>query len=121
LIGWWLLVVLVGPGESGKSTIFKQMKIIQIGGGFSQNELLAYRYIVYGNCITQMKVIVAAAEKLGIELESPETKVCALVVAVVVVDDDDDVCCGSACVLLIRYVVVQQCVCWSLQSRSSSL
>lgn len=71
----FVAAVYAGPGESGKSTIFKQMKIIQIGGGFSQNELLAYRYIVYGNCITQMKVIVAAAEKLGIEFESPDTKV----------------------------------------------
>jgi len=71
----FIAAVYAGPGESGKSTIFKQMKIIQIGGGFSQNELLAYRYIVYGNCITQMKVIVAAAEKLGIEFESPDTKV----------------------------------------------
>jgi len=68
-------LLLLGPGESGKSTIFKQMKILQLGGGFTEQELKAYRYIVFGNCITQMKVIVAAAEKLGIEYASPENKV----------------------------------------------
>lgn len=64
-----------GPGESGKSTIFKQMKLLQINGGFTQEELLAYRYIVYGNCLTQMKILVNSAQKLGIDLESDENKV----------------------------------------------
>lgn len=51
------------------------MKIIQDNGGFSTEELQSYKYIVYGNCVTQMKVIVNAATKLGIELESDENKV----------------------------------------------
>jgi len=65
-------ILLLGPGESGKSTIFKQMKIIQVNGGFSQQELKDYKYIIYGNVITQMKVIVTVALKLKIELSSPE-------------------------------------------------
>lgn len=67
---------LLGPGESGKSTIFKQMKIIQDNGGFSTDELQSYKYIVYGNCVTQMKVIVNAAMKLDIALDSDENRVC---------------------------------------------
>jgi len=63
-------LLLLGPGESGKSTIFKQMKILQVGGGFTQEELQQYRYIVYGNCITQMRVLVTACDKLGLEYES---------------------------------------------------
>jgi len=67
-------LLLLGPGESGKSTIFKQMKIIQLNGGFSTEELQSYKYIVYGNCVTQMKVIVNAALKLNLELEKAENK-----------------------------------------------
>lgn len=67
-------LLLLGPGESGKSTIFKQMKIIQKNGGYSEEELMAYRYIIFGNCITQMKVIVSAAFKLGIEFSSDEVR-----------------------------------------------
>jgi len=65
-------LLLLGPGESGKSTIFKQMKIIQDNGGFSTDELQSYKYIVYGNCVTQMKVIVNAATKMNIDLDSEE-------------------------------------------------
>lgn len=67
-------LLLLGPGESGKSTVFKQMKIIQDNGGFSTEELQSYKYIVYGNCVTQMKVIVNAAFKLGYQLDSPENE-----------------------------------------------
>jgi guanine nucleotide-binding protein subunit alpha len=65
-----------GPGESGKSTIFKQMKIIQMNGGFSPEELQSYKYIVYGNCVSQMKVLVAGALKLNLQFSSPENQVC---------------------------------------------
>lgn len=67
-------LLLLGPGESGKSTVFKQMKIIQDNGGFSTDELQSYKYIVYGNCVTQMKVIVNAAYKLGYQLDSEENE-----------------------------------------------
>lgn len=51
------------------------MKIIQVGGGFTDEEKKAFRYIVYSNCITQMKVLVGAAEKLGFEYESESNRV----------------------------------------------
>lgn len=65
-------LLLLGAGESGKSTIFKQMKIISMYGGFTNEELEFYKTVVYGNCITQMKVIVGVAQKLNITLESNE-------------------------------------------------
>lgn len=70
-------LLLLGPGESGKSTIFKQMKILQKkdGGGFSKEELLSYKYIVYGNCVTQMKALVTACGKLEIKLSNEENEV----------------------------------------------
>jgi len=67
-------LLLLGSGESGKSTIFKQMKIIQDNGGFSTEELQSYKYIVYGNCVTQMKVIVSAVMKMNITLDSEENR-----------------------------------------------
>jgi len=67
-------ILLLGPGESGKSTVFKQMKIIQTNGGFKDDELASYKYIVFGNCITQMKVIVSAATKLGIDFDNQENR-----------------------------------------------
>uniref|UniRef100_A0A6B2L968 Uncharacterized protein n=1 Tax=Arcella intermedia TaxID=1963864 RepID=A0A6B2L968_9EUKA len=63
-------LLLLGPGESGKSTIFKQMKILQIRGGFSQEELMNYKPIIYGNCVSQMKILVNAATDLEIPLEA---------------------------------------------------
>lgn len=61
-------LLLLGPGESGKSTIFKQMKILQKNGGFSKEEIQSYKYIVYGNCVTQMKVLVGVALKSNFQL-----------------------------------------------------
>lgn len=61
-------LLLLGPGESGKSTIFKQMKILQFGGGFTERESKAYRYVVFSNCMSQMKVLISAAARLGIPL-----------------------------------------------------
>ena len=44
------------------------MKIIQINGGFTQKELEAFRPVIYNNLISQMKVLVNAAERLGIPI-----------------------------------------------------
>lgn len=67
-------ILLLGPGESGKSTIFKQMKIIQDNGGYSKDELLEYKYIIFANCISQMKCLVDAGAKLGIDVANPSNK-----------------------------------------------
>jgi GTPase SAR1 family protein len=66
-------LLLLGTGESGKSTVFKQMKIIQDNGGFAKEELLDYGQIVKGNCVTQMKSILnAMVKKLNIPLKNKE-------------------------------------------------
>lgn len=62
-------LLLLGPGESGKSTVFKQLKIIQEDGGYTDEELSAYRFVVFGNCISQMRVLCQNAKKLQIEME----------------------------------------------------
>jgi len=67
-------ILLLGPGESGKSTIFKQMKIIQDNGGYTKDELMEYKYIIFANCISQMKCLVDAGVKLGMDVASISNK-----------------------------------------------
>lgn len=62
-------MLLLGTGESGKSTILKQMQIIH-GTGYSDDERLSYRDIVFSNIIQSMKVLLDAVEVLGIEYQS---------------------------------------------------
>jgi GTPase SAR1 family protein len=63
-------VLLLGAGESGKSTVVKQMKIIH-ENGFSTEECLACRELIYGNVVYSMQSIVANLGTLKIEV-SPE-------------------------------------------------
>ncbi|KAG0165155.1 guanine nucleotide-binding protein subunit alpha [Apophysomyces sp. BC1015] len=60
-------LLLLGAGESGKSTILKQMKLIH-DGGFSLDERAAYREIIFSNTIQSMHVILEAMELLDIPL-----------------------------------------------------
>ncbi|KAF8995832.1 heterotrimeric G-protein alpha subunit, GPA3-like protein [Cyathus striatus] len=64
-------ILLLGSGESGKSTIVKQMKILH-KGGFSPEERLQYRPIVYRNLIDSAQEVIAEIKKLGYEYESPQ-------------------------------------------------
>lgn len=55
--------MLLGAGESGKSTIVKQMKIIH-ETGYSDEERKAYRPVVYSNTIQSMMAIIRAMGQL---------------------------------------------------------
>lgn len=57
-------LLLLGAGESGKSTIAKQMKIIYLKG-FSDNERRPYREIIFSNIIMSMRSLVLAIDKFG--------------------------------------------------------
>ncbi|KAF8328661.1 G-protein alpha subunit-domain-containing protein [Cantharellus anzutake] len=64
-------ILLLGSGESGKSTIVKQMKILH-QGGFNEDELLLYRGVVNGNLVECTKGICWGVErKLGIDKVNP--------------------------------------------------
>jgi len=49
-------LLLLGAGESGKSTLFKQMISIY-GKGFPEQERITYTPIIYNNIITSMKTL----------------------------------------------------------------
>lgn len=63
----------VGSGESGKSTIVKQMKVIH-QGGYSREELAAYRLTIYKNLIDSAQSLVLAMEKLRLEPHRGENR-----------------------------------------------
>ncbi|CAG0894416.1 unnamed protein product [Cyprideis torosa] len=58
-------LLLLGAGESGKSTFLKQMNIIH-GKQFDLEALHEYRFVIYHNIVKGMKVLVDARQKLGI-------------------------------------------------------
>ncbi|CAG0913827.1 unnamed protein product [Notodromas monacha] len=59
-------LLLLGAGESGKSTIVKQMKIIH-ETGYSKEECIQYRPVVYSNTIQSLMAIIRAMGQLKIE------------------------------------------------------
>lgn len=65
---------MTGSGESGKSTIVKQMKIIH-QDGYSTDELLSWRLCVYKNLIESAKDLITATEKIQVQFENPHNKV----------------------------------------------
>ncbi|XP_045101979.1 guanine nucleotide-binding protein subunit alpha homolog isoform X2 [Portunus trituberculatus] len=61
-------LLLLGAGESGKSTFLKQMRIIH-GYRFGHEEIDEYRETIYKNIVMGMKVLVDARDKLRIPWE----------------------------------------------------
>jgi len=60
-------LLLLGAGESGKSTIAKQMKILHLEG-FTVEERLTYKSIIHSNVISSMKALVSATKDLNIPI-----------------------------------------------------
>lgn len=59
-------LLLLGAGESGKSTIFKQMKVIN-KNGYSDAEKKTFQSIVWSNTVVSLKTLFEAYEKLGLD------------------------------------------------------
>ncbi|KAM8975244.1 guanine nucleotide-binding protein G(i) subunit alpha-3 isoform 1-T1 [Pelodytes ibericus] len=59
-------LLLLGAGESGKSTIVKQMKIIH-EDGYSEDECRQYKVVVYSNTIQSIIAIIRAMGRLKID------------------------------------------------------
>ena len=63
-------ILLLGAGESGKSTFLKQMRIIH-GKDFDTDALNEFRPVIYSNVLKGMKVLADARRKLRIEWGNP--------------------------------------------------
>ncbi|XP_051570024.1 guanine nucleotide-binding protein subunit alpha-12a [Myxocyprinus asiaticus] len=66
-------ILLLGAGESGKSTFLKQMRIIH-GKEFDQKALLDFRDTIFENIIKGMRVLVDARDKLGVPWQNSENE-----------------------------------------------
>lgn len=62
-------LLLLGAGESGKSTIAKQMKIIHMSG-YTQQERLTFKPTIHNNVINAMRTLVEEASKRKLQLEA---------------------------------------------------
>lgn len=63
-----------GAGESGKSTVLKQMKLIY-AQGFTKNERLEGKPVVFNNVVHSMRTIFDVMSDQGIEFENKENEV----------------------------------------------
>lgn len=64
-----LKLLLLGTGESGKSTFIKQMRIIH-GSGYSDEDKRGFTKLVYQNIFMAMQSMIKAMEGLGIEFKN---------------------------------------------------
>ncbi|KAJ5267334.1 guanine nucleotide binding protein alpha subunit [Penicillium angulare] len=63
-------ILLLGAGESGKSTIIKQMRILY-SGGFSEDERCQTRVVIYSSIVIAFKIVlgIMSAENIDFEIE----------------------------------------------------
>ncbi|KAJ3188929.1 guanine nucleotide-binding protein subunit alpha [Gaertneriomyces sp. JEL0708] len=65
-------LLLLGAGESGKSTVLKQFKLIH-GVPFTETERLSYRPAILGNLMSSARALIGAMGKLGIAYSDPSS------------------------------------------------
>ncbi|KAK4972574.1 hypothetical protein LTR28_012219 [Elasticomyces elasticus] len=73
-------LLLLGAGESGKSTVLKQMRLIHTGG-FKKDERKQWKVTIFHNLLHAFQVIFSAMEEQDMDFENPENIRCAEVIA----------------------------------------
>lgn len=63
-----------GAGESGKSTILKQMRLIYTNG-FGEQERKEIRQVIFSNMVVAFKIIREEMIDMGLKYERPATEV----------------------------------------------
>ncbi|KAM3717017.1 Guanine nucleotide-binding protein alpha-3 subunit [Dirofilaria immitis] len=64
-------LLLLGPGECGKSTILKQMRLLHTNG-FTDEEINQQKKVIYNNIVQGMASILKGMKKLNIPFENSE-------------------------------------------------
>eukprot|EP00026_Physarum_polycephalum_P008807 Phypoly_transcript_08908.p1 GENE.Phypoly_transcript_08908~~Phypoly_transcript_08908.p1 ORF type:complete len:348 (+),score=44.06 Phypoly_transcript_08908:135-1178(+) len=74
-------LLLLGAGDSGKSTIAKQMKIIHLDG-FSEDERKGYKTTIATNILTAMRTLIAQANKFNYQLSAGNESQAQIIVSI---------------------------------------
>lgn len=64
-------LLLLGAGESGKSTVLKQMRLIY-AQGFSKTEKLEWKPVVFNNIVQSFRLIFDAMNELGLQFDNED-------------------------------------------------
>ncbi|KAI9228044.1 MAG: putative Gpa2-guanine nucleotide-binding protein alpha-2 subunit [Piptocephalis tieghemiana] len=64
-------LLLLGAGESGKSTILKQMRLIHTKG-FTDLERESHRIVIFTNLLHSMRTILETMERNNVQFDTPE-------------------------------------------------
>ncbi|RQM06278.1 hypothetical protein DH86_00001068, partial [Scytalidium sp. 3C] len=67
-------LLLLGAGESGKSTILKQMRLIYTKDGFSKSEKEEWRIIIFNNILDGLRMTVDAMQEFGVEFSNEKNE-----------------------------------------------
>jgi len=71
-------LLLLGAGESGKTTIQKQIKMLYLNG-FNEEEKLAYKLPVYNNVCVCMRALIKACDEFEYELDNKAREACSII------------------------------------------
>ena|ERR1700709_1461206 len=70
-----ITISFIGAGESGKSTILKQMRLIYTKDGFTKNEKEEWRVIIFNNILDGLRMVVDAMSEYNITFAYENTSV----------------------------------------------
>lgn len=59
-------LLLLGAGDAGKSTVFKQMRIL-FGRGYSEDERREYVPVIHSNTLSSIRTLVHNAQQLALD------------------------------------------------------
>ncbi|XP_019907785.3 guanine nucleotide-binding protein G(q) subunit alpha isoform X1 [Esox lucius] len=82
-------LLLLGTGESGKSTFIKQMRLIH-GAGYSEEEKQSFTKLVYQNIFTAMQSMIRAMQTLNIPYSEAQNEDYAIMLSEMEVDMVND-------------------------------
>ncbi|KJZ78737.1 Guanine nucleotide-binding protein alpha-2 subunit [Hirsutella minnesotensis 3608] len=68
-------LLLLGAGESGKSTILKQMKLIY-SQGFNKHERLEWKLVIFSNIVQSFRAISEAMTEMGYHFDNSDNEKC---------------------------------------------